>query len=66
MFSLQVLGGAIGAAIDFRTYESWDQCGESPGKLPGNPGFRQLQPDELAKASRARERSQLTDLTTTI
>jgi DNA invertase Pin-like site-specific DNA recombinase len=36
------------------------------GKLPGNPGFRELRPDALATASRARERSHLADLSTTM
>jgi DNA invertase Pin-like site-specific DNA recombinase len=40
------------------------KAAKARGKLPGNPGLRELRPDALAKASRARRRSHLADLTT--
>ncbi len=68
MFSLQVLGAVAQlerALISERT-KAGIKAAKARGKLPGNPGFRELQPDALVKASRARERSHLADLTTTM
>lgn len=68
MFSLQVLGAVAQlerALISERT-KAGINAAKARGKLPGNPGFRELRPDALAKASRARERSHLADLTTTM
>lgn len=68
MFSLQVLGAVAQlerALISERT-KAGIKAAKARGKLPGNPGFRELQPDALTKASRARERSHLADLTTTM
>ena len=68
MFSLQVLGAVAQlerTLISERT-KAGIKAAKARGKLPGNPGFRELRPDALAKASRARERSHLADLTTTM
>lgn len=68
MFSLQVLGAVAQlerSLISERT-KAGIKAAKARGKVPGNPGFRELQPDTLAKASRARERSHLSDLTTTM
>jgi DNA invertase Pin-like site-specific DNA recombinase len=68
MFSLQVLGAVaqlVRSLISERT-KAGIKAAKARGKLPGNPGFRELRPDALAKASRARERSHLADLTTTM
>ncbi|MGH6858738.1 MAG: recombinase family protein [Phyllobacterium sp.] len=68
MFSLQVLGAVAQlerALISERT-KAGIKAAKARGKLPGNPGFRELRPDALEKASRARERSHLADLTTTM
>lgn len=68
MFSLQVLGAVAQlerSLISERT-KAGIKAAKARGKLPGNPGFRELRPDALAKASRARERSHLADLTTTM
>ncbi|UXN57786.1 recombinase family protein [Phyllobacterium zundukense] len=68
MFSLQVLGAVAQlerSLISERT-KAGIKAAKARGKLPGNPGFRELRPDALAKASRARERSHLADLTATM
>lgn len=68
MFSLQVLGAVAQlerSLISERT-KAGIKAAKARGRLPGNPGFRALRPDALAKASRARERSHLADLTTTM
>jgi DNA invertase Pin-like site-specific DNA recombinase len=68
MFSSQVLGAVAQlerALISERT-KAGIKAAKMRGKLPGNPGFRELRPDALAKASRSRERRHLADLTTTM
>nr|WP_271898724.1 recombinase family protein [Phyllobacterium sp. IY22] len=64
-FSLQVLGAV--AQLERSLIPKRTNAGikaKARGKLPGNPGFREPRPDALAKASRARRRSHLADLTT--
>lgn len=68
MFSLQVLGAVAQlerALISERT-KAGIKAAKNRGKLPGNPGFRERRAVSIAKASQARERSHLADLTTTM
>ncbi|EJN02516.1 recombinase family protein [Phyllobacterium sp. YR531] len=68
MFSLQVLGAVAQlerSLISERT-KAGIKAAKARGKLPGNPGLRARQPDAIAKASRARQRGHLGDLTATM
>jgi DNA invertase Pin-like site-specific DNA recombinase len=68
MFSLQVLGAVAQlerALISERT-KAGIKAAKAHGKMPGNPGLRERRPDAIAKASQARQRGHLADLTTTM
>ncbi len=68
MFSLQVLGAVAQlerALISERT-KAGIKAAKARGRLPGNPGLRARLPEAISKASRARQRSHLADLTTTM
>jgi len=65
MFSLQVLGAVAQlerALISERT-KAGINAARARGRLPGNPGLREKQPEALAKLSAARRRGHLADLT---
>jgi DNA invertase Pin-like site-specific DNA recombinase len=68
MFSLQVLGAVAQlerALISERT-KAGINAAKARGKLPGNPGLRERRTEAIAKASRARQRGHLADLTATM
>ena len=68
MFSLQVLGAVAQlerALISERT-KAGIKAARARGKLPGNPGLRDRNPEAIAKTSRARQRGHLADLTATM
>ena len=68
MFSLQVLGAVAQlerALISERT-KAGIKAARARGRVPGNPGLRERRPEAIQKASHARRRSHLANLTATM